>query len=163
MCSSSAPHGWFALHFFLPDDVDPPARLSGSSPRRSRCRVPLDGSSRGCAPQQAAGLFTAIADSVSEHLASASAQRNPNLPLVRAPTHKRPQFIQLQNLSLRSGGSQCLLQRQQVLSFLSQRVKILRQMPKMRLMPRREARSGLWFLKRSSAPPLWSLRPACGG
>jgi len=43
-------------------------------------------------PKQAPTLFATIADSISEDLASSSAQRKPDPPFVRAPIHQRPQL-----------------------------------------------------------------------
>ncbi len=70
-------------------------------------------------PQQtAAGRLAPVADRVSDHLASAPAQRKPNPPFVLALAHERPQLIeQLQDLPSFRGRSQRSLQRRQAASF----------------------------------------------
>jgi len=141
MCSSSAPHGWFALHSYLLADADRRARLSGSSPK-SRCRVLLDGSFQGCGStisgsplrhgcqwrKQLLGECAGTAQPRSTACSSAGTQTSTSHPTPKpllGPRRKPAFASEVSSPQL----------------FLSQRVRVLRETPKMRLIPRREARS----------------------
>ncbi len=145
MCSSSAPHGWFALHSCLPPCVDLLARPIGSSPRRSRCRVSLlDDSFGGCGStiscsslqhgcqwrrkQLLLGECVGTVQSRSTACSSADTQKT--------IVHPTPKHLLGRRRGPAFASEVPILQ-----VFLSQRVRVLREMPKMRLMPRREARS----------------------
>ena len=140
-CSSSAPHGWFALHSCLPPCVGRRARPSGSSPK-SRCRILLDGSSRECAPtasgnplrhdcrwhKRGLGEFVGTAQARSTVCSSADTRTT--------TVHPTPKSLPEPPQEPAFASEVAALQ-----LFLSQRVRVLRETPKMRLMPRREARS----------------------
>ena len=115
--------------------------FSGSSPK-SRCRVSLDDSFQGCAPtasgnsarrgcqwrKQLPGEFVGTAPPRSTACMSAGTQTTTSHPAPEPlPEPRRePAFAsEVSTLGL----------------FLSQRVRVLRETPKMRLMPRREVRS----------------------
>lgn len=142
MCSSSALHGWFALHSCLLPCVDRRARLSDSSPR-SRCKVSLDDNFQGCGStpsgsslrhgcqwrrKQLSGECVGTAQPRSTACSSADTRTTTVHPTPKPllGPRREPVFAsEVSSLQL----------------FLSQRVRVLRETPKMRLIPRREARS----------------------
>jgi hypothetical protein len=113
-CNSSAPRDWFGRSPYPPGGVDPLRRPSDSFPK-SRCRTIPPGSFWGYAPKVSdkfpTSFLASVADRVSYHLAGTPTQSQPNPALAPLFVHERPQLIQLQDLLVSVGRSQCSLQR----------------------------------------------------
>ena len=92
-------------------------------------------------PKFPRSFLASVADRVSYHLAATPTQRQPNPALAPLFVHERAQLIQLQRTSsLAASGRASVHSKEEAIQplFLSQCVTVLRETPKMRLIPRRE-------------------------
>ena len=96
---------------------------------------------RDAAPQMATGLGAAIPDGKSQDLPGTVAHDRPEPAFVLAESHKGPQFVIFEDV-VRFSWQEGRFQRWLLLDFfLSQAASVVREMPKMRAMPRMLGRS----------------------
>lgn len=138
--SSSVPRDWFGRSPCPLVGVDPPVRPSGSSPK-SRCRKTLLDSFREYAPKASGrsprpgrrwrrlqlGAYAGIKPAKSSVFVASQRRTTTARPVPRLPPWQpEPGFVPEEAVQP---------------LFLSQPLTVLRETPKMRLMPRREVRS----------------------
>ena len=95
-------------------------------------------------PQPAAGSLAAVAHDVGDHLTSVARLGDPYPAFARPLADEGPQLVEFEHevFGRRRGGRQGSRQRRQASGFfLSQRVTVLRETPKVRARPLREERS----------------------
>jgi hypothetical protein len=140
-CNSSVPRGCFGRSPCPPLGVDPLGRPSGSSPK-SRCRITPPGSFRGCAPK-ASGKAPRPGCRLRKLLLDGCAYTKPTKPSVCAAFRTRTSTAHPAPGPLRWPREGPVFTPKEAIQplFLSHSVTVLRETPKMRLIPRREVRS----------------------